>query len=79
MLVWVVEHLDAQHDEPAIMSPSKPDVVQIVESQAELGTDEGVGRGIQLASDAVRLETEDSCCNEIYIVPPSGNYWVPLD
>ena len=61
------------------MTASDSDVVQIVEPCAELRADQWVGWRVELASDAVGLETEDSSSHEVDIVSPSGNNWVPVD
>ena len=68
-----------EHDEARVVSSSKTDVIQIIESQAELGADQRVGRRIQLASHAVRLEAEDACCHEVNIITPASDHWVALN
>lgn len=61
------------------MSAGEPDVVQVVEADAELGTDERVGRGLELARDAVGLEAEDARGDIVHVVAPAGNHRVPAD
>lgn len=79
VLVRVVEHLNAHHDEPGVVSTSDADIVEVVESETELGTDEGVRWWVQFAGDAVGLETKDPGRHEVYIVAPASHYRVPLD
>ena len=61
VVVAIVEHLDAEHDEAGVVSASDADVVQVVESHAELRADQWVGRGVQLTGHAVGLEAVDAC------------------
>lgn len=61
------------------MSSSKPDVVKIIESQAELGADKWVSRWVKFTSDTVGLEAENTSGNKVNIIPPSGDHWVALD
>jgi hypothetical protein len=74
-----VENLNADHDETGVVSSSESDVVEIVESEAKLRADEGVGGWIHLSSDAVGLEAEDTCRHVINIVAPTGNNGVAVD
>lgn len=46
VLLGVVEYLDSQHHEPRVVSACKTDVVQIVESGAELWADQRIGWGV---------------------------------
>lgn len=61
------------------MSTGEANVVQVVESGAELGADERVGRGVEFSSDAVGLEAEDSGQHEVYVVSPAGYDRVAVD
>jgi len=61
------------------MTSCQTDVVQIVETSAELGTYKWVSGWFKLARNTVRLETEDACSNEVDIVSPSSNDWVSFD
>jgi hypothetical protein len=45
-VVLGIENLDSKHDEPRVVSSSDANVVQVIESHAELRLDEGVGRGV---------------------------------
>jgi len=71
--------LDAEHDEARIMAACQTDVVQVVKSQAELRADKWIGRRVELACDAVRLEAEDTCGNEVNVVAPPCNNGVALN
>jgi hypothetical protein len=55
------------------------DVVQIVETNAELRANKGVSRGLKLTSDAVRLEAVDTGLDIVNIVSPTSNDGVTLD
>lgn len=79
VLVWVVEHLNAQHDKAGVVSASDANVVEIVESSAKLGANERVCWRVQLTRHTVRLEAEDASSDIIDVVAPSGHHWVPLD
>lgn len=61
------------------MATGKADIIQIIESQAELRTDQWVGRGIKLACHAVRLEAKYAGSYKINIVSPASNNWVAFD
>lgn len=61
------------------MSPCKSDVVQIVETQAELRTDERIGWRIHFSSYAVGLETENTRSHVVYVVTPTCNHRVTVD
>ncbi len=78
VLIRVVEHLAPQHNEARVMAPSQADVVEIVEADAELGLDQGVGRGLQFSSHAVWLEAEDAGCHVVHVVAPAGHHWIAL-
>lgn len=79
ILLRVVEYLNTKHDESTVVTTSDTNVIKIVESHAKLRTDQGVGRGIKLTSDAVWLETEDSSSHIVNIVSPSSYNWVSFD
>ena len=79
VFVRLVEHLDAEHDEAAIMSSGQSNVVQVVKARAELRANERVCRRVQLTRDAVGLEAEDARGHVVYVVAPPGNDRVPLD
>jgi hypothetical protein len=61
------------------MSSSQPNVVKVVEADAELRADQRVSRRVKLSSHAIWLEAIDTSCYIVYVVPPAGNYRVPLD
>lgn len=75
----LVEDLDADHHEAREVAPREPDVVKIVEPEAELGADERIGRRVHLASDAVGLEAEDASRHVIHIVSPTSDDRVTID
>lgn len=79
VLVRVVKNLDAEHDEARIMAACQTDVVQVVKSQAELRADKWIGRRVELARDAVRLEAEDTGGNEVNVIAPPCNNGVALN
>lgn len=79
ILVWIVENLDTQHYEATVMSSCQADVVEIIESHAELWANQRISRRIQLSGDAVRLETVDASCNVVNIISPASNNWVSLN
>lgn len=79
ILIRVVKHLNAEHHEPRVVSAGEADVVEVVESHAELWADQGVGWGVQLARYAVWLEAENTGCHVINVVSPAGDHWIPLD
>ena len=74
-----VENLDPHHDEPRVMAAGDADVIQVVESRAELRADQGVGWGVELASDAVGLEAEDASSHEVNVISPAGYNGVAID
>ena len=55
------------------MSSSESDVIEIVESEAELRADERVGWRLELSGDTVGLETEDAGSNVVNIIPPTSD------
>ena len=61
------------------MSSSDANVVKIVESCAELWANQRVSWWVQLTGHAVRLEAENSCGNEIYVISPSSDDGVSVD
>jgi hypothetical protein len=61
------------------MSASQTNVVKIIESNAELGADEGIGGRVELSSDAVGLEAIDTSGHIVHVIPPPGYNWVALD
>lgn len=79
IVVWVVENLDTEHDETRVMTACNTDVIQIVESGTELWTNQWVSWWIKLSSDAIWLEAEDTCSNEIDIISPSGDDRISLN
>jgi len=60
------------------MSSGQPDVIQIVESEAELRTDQRVGWWVHFTCYTIGLEAKDSCCNIVNIVSPAGYYGVAV-
>ena len=79
VLLWVIEHLDAQHDESTVMSACQANIIEVIESDAELRTDERVGRRLKLTSDAIGLEAVNTCCDVVNIVSPPCHDWVAFD
>jgi len=79
VIIWVVEYLDAKHDEAGVVAASDADVVQVVEADAELWADQWIGWRVQLSRDAVWLEAIDASSNEVDIISPPSNDRVPLD
>ena len=61
------------------MSSGESDVIQIVESEAELRANERISGGIHLSSHTVRLEAENSSCNVVYIISPTGDDGVSIN
>lgn len=61
------------------MSASQANVVKIVESNAELGANQGIGGRIKLSSHTVGLEAIDTSGHIIHVVSPSGDNGVALD
>ena len=78
-LAGLVEDLDADHHEAGEVAAREPDVVEIVEPEAELGADERVGRRVHLSGHAVGLEAEDACRHVVHVVPPAGDDGVSVD
>ena len=76
---WTVEYLLTKHDEARVMATGKTNVVQIVETSAELRTDQRIGGRVELTSHAVWLEAEDTGGDVVDIVPPAGHDGVPLN
>jgi len=79
VIIGVVENLLAQHDEARVVPSSQTNIVQVVETSAELGANQGVRWGFKLASDTVGLEAEDSCSDKVDIIAPSCNDGVPFN
>lgn len=79
VLIWVVENLDAKHNEPRVMTASQTNVIEVIEADTELGADQRVGGRVKLASDAVRLEAINTGSDKVNIVSPSSDNWVSLD
>ena len=61
------------------MPASESDVVEIVESEAELRADERIGGRVHFSSDAVGLEAEDARSDIVHVVPPPGDDGVAID
>jgi hypothetical protein len=61
------------------MSTSDSNVVEIVEPGTELWANKWIGWWVELSSDTVWLETEDTSSDKVHIVSPSGDDWVSLD
>lgn len=61
------------------MSAGQANVVKIIESNAELGADEGIGGRVKLSSHAVGLEAIDTSGHIVHVVSPSGDDGVALD
>jgi hypothetical protein len=78
-IVLVVEDLVTHHDEARVMTSSHTNVIQIIETYAELGADQRVSRRIEFTSHTVRLETENTSSYVIYIISPSNNHRVSLN
>jgi len=79
VVIGIVEHLDTKHDETRVMSASKTDVIQIVESHAELRADEGICGRVEFTSNAVRLEAVDTSSDVVDVVSPTGNDGISVD
>lgn len=79
VVVRLVEHLDAKHDEARIVAARQTDVVQVVEAGAELRADERVGGRVKLTRHAVGLEAENTSGDVVDIVSPPSNNRVPFD
>lgn len=75
---WFVENLDTHHHETGEVTTSQSDVVQIIETQAELRTDQRVGRWLHLTSHAVWLETEYSSSYVVHIISPTSYHRVSI-
>jgi len=78
-VVLVVKHLISHHDEARIVTTSHTNVVQVVKTHTELRAHQGVGGRVKFTSDTVRLETENTSSNVVYIIAPSSNNRVSLD
>lgn len=78
-LARLVEDLDAEHVEAAVVAPRQADGVEVVEAQAELRADERVGRRIQLARHTVGLEAENASCHKVDVVAPPCNHRVAVN
>jgi hypothetical protein len=61
------------------MSACDSNIIEIIKSDAKLGTDERVSGGIELSSYAVGLETENASSYEVHIVSPSGHNGVSFN
>ena len=61
------------------MSASQANVVKVVESNAELGANQGIGGRVELSSHTVGLEAIDTSGHIIHVVSPSGDNGVALD
>ena len=61
------------------MTASNTNVIQVIKAGTELGADQWVCRGLKLASNAVGLEAENTCCDKVDVIAPSGNNWVALN
>jgi hypothetical protein len=79
ILVRIVEDLDTHHNESGVMSAGQTNIVKIIESNAELGADEGIGGRVKLSSHAVGLEAIDTSGHIVHVVSPSGDDGVALD
>lgn len=79
VVIGVVEHLDTEHNETRVMSTSETDVIQIIESHAELRADKGICGGIEFTSNAIRLEAVDTGSDVVDIVSPTSNDGVSVD
>lgn len=73
VLTRVVENLLSQHDEARVVSTSQTNIVEVVETSAELGTDQGVSWRVELSSHTVGLEAEDAGSNKVDVIAPSCN------
>jgi hypothetical protein len=79
VIVRFVENLDAQHDEPGVVATRQTDVVEVVEPQTKLRTDQWVCWRLQFTCYTIRLETEYPRSNVIDIVSPPSNNGVAVD
>jgi hypothetical protein len=61
------------------MTTCDTDVVQVIESHAELGADKWIGGRIEFSSDAVGLEAEDTSSHIVNIISPTSHHRVSLD
>lgn len=78
-IVRVVEYLLTQHDKAGVMSSGQTNIVEIVETSAKLGADQGVRWWFKLTSDTVGLEAEDTCGDKVDIITPSCNDGISFD
>ena len=79
VVIRIVEYLNTKHDKTRIMATSDTNIVKIIESNAELGADEGIGGRVKLSSHAVGLEAIDTSGHIVHVVSPSGDDGVALD
>lgn len=61
------------------MATSQSNVVQIVESETELWTDEWISWWVHLACDTVWLEAENTSSHVVNIITPTSNNRVTID
>ena len=78
-LTRLVEDLNTKHDETGVVTTGDTDVIEIVETDAELRANERVSRGVELTSHAVRLEAVNTGLDIIDIISPTSDDGVTLD
>lgn len=61
------------------MSTSQPYVIQIIKPNTKLRTNKRISRWLQFPCDTVGLETIDTSCHIVYILPPSCYCWIPFN
>ena len=79
VVVRLVKDLNSEHDEARVMASSQANVVEIVESGAELGANQGVSGRVKLSSHTVGLEAVNASCDVVHVVSPTSNDGVSLD
>ena len=61
------------------MTSGDSDVIEIIESDTELGANQRIGWSIHFAGNTVRLETINAGCCEFNIISPAGHNRISLD
>ena len=79
IFVRFIEDLNAQHHKATIVPTSETDVVQIIESEHELRTNERIGWSLHLSSHAKRLEAENTSSNIINIASPASYHRISVN
>ena len=79
IVVWLVKDLDSKHDEARVMASSQANVVEIVESCAELGANQRICGRVKLSRHTVWLEAVNASCDIVHVVSPTSNDGVSLN